>query len=195
MTGAGSACRIKDQGGRGVVRADVELADDPGGVHIRGRKGGSHRWNSVSRAASRHRIRLPGGCAHRPGAVVSWQWRSDVVPRLQPVVPGTVVFDSSSEEGRMFLTWGFTPKVLGYIPKRARSDHAALARNRAVRHRPRHVAASERARSCCVRPSPESRVAWSDSCRCCGSLRRRSHLVFTRWSRLRTSKSAQVARQ
>ena len=71
------------------------------------------------------------------GPVVSWQWRSDVVPRLQPVVPGTVVFDSSSEEGRMLLTWGFTPKVLGYIPNvrgvitawRISQAHAACGTN------------------------------------------------------------------
>ena len=51
------------------------------------------------------------------GQIVCWQWRSDVAPRLQPVMPGTVHFDPSSEEGRTLLAWGFTPKVLGYFPK------------------------------------------------------------------------------
>ena len=47
---------------------------------------------------------------------MSWQWRSDVAPLVQPVMPGTVAFDPRSEEGRMLLAWGFTPKVLGYFP-------------------------------------------------------------------------------
>jgi truncated hemoglobin YjbI len=106
---------IEDQSGRGVVRADVELADDPGAYR-----------SEVEKAAATATIQLrtlPRGteyvypAAARIGRapVVSWQWRSDVIPQLQPV-SGTVVFDPSSEEGRMLLAWGFTPKVLGYIP-------------------------------------------------------------------------------
>ena len=47
---------------------------------------------------------------------MSWQWRTDVQPRLQPVTPGSVLFGSSSEEGEILGTWGFRPQVLGYIP-------------------------------------------------------------------------------
>jgi hypothetical protein len=47
--------------------------------------------------------------------VVSWQWRTDLQPRLQPVTPNTVVFDSSSEEGEIMIKWGFRPQVLGYL--------------------------------------------------------------------------------
>ena len=97
------------------MRADVELADDPG-VYL----------SEVAKAAATGGIQLralPRGTEYVYPAVarigrapvVSWQWRSDVIPQLQPV-SGTVVFDASSEEGRMLLTWGFTPKVLGYIP-------------------------------------------------------------------------------
>jgi hypothetical protein len=107
---------VKDQVGRGVVRADVELADDPttftpevakaaatAGIQLRALpRGTEYIYPSVARIG-----RAP---------VVSWQWRSDVIPQLQRVAGGTVVLDSSSEEGRMLLTWGFTPKVLGYIP-------------------------------------------------------------------------------
>jgi hypothetical protein len=50
------------------------------------------------------------------GPIVQWQWRTDVIPRFQPVKPGTVVFDASSEEGATLIKWGFEPKVLGYIP-------------------------------------------------------------------------------
>src|SRR4030095_682728 len=106
---------IKDQGGRGVVRADVELADDPDGY-----------TPEVAKAAATAGIQfrpLPRGAEYVYPAVarigrapvVSWQWHSDVVPQMQPIAPGTVVLDSSSEEGRMLLSWGFTPKVLGYI--------------------------------------------------------------------------------
>ena len=116
MTREGRRIRIaiKDQAGRGVVRADVDLSDDPGAY-----------LSEVAKAAATAGIQLralPRGteyvypAAARIGRapVVRWQWRSDVIPQLQPV-SGTVVFDASSEEGRMFLTWGFTPKVLGYI--------------------------------------------------------------------------------
>jgi truncated hemoglobin YjbI len=106
---------IKDQAGRGVVRADLELADDPNAY-----------TPAVATAAATAGIQfrsLPQGTEYvYPGVarigrapVVSWQWHSDVVPQLQRVVPGTVAIDSSSEEGRMLVSWGFTPKVLGYI--------------------------------------------------------------------------------
>jgi truncated hemoglobin YjbI len=106
---------ISDQHGRGVVRAGVELTDDPAAY-----------MPAVAKAAATAGIELralPRGTEFIYTAVarierrelVSWQWRSDVPPQLQPVVPGTVVIDPSSEEGRMLLTWGFTPKVLGYI--------------------------------------------------------------------------------
>jgi len=107
---------IRDQAGRGVVRGDVELADDPG-----------RYIPEVAKAAATAGIQfrqLPRGTEYVYPAVarigrapvVRWQWHSDVVPQLQPITPGTVVVDSSSEEGRMLLSWGFTPKVLGYVP-------------------------------------------------------------------------------
>jgi hypothetical protein len=58
----------------------------------------------------------PGVARIGGGPVVNWQWRTDLVPRFQPVKPDTVVFDPSSEEGEMLTKWGFEPKVLGYIP-------------------------------------------------------------------------------
>jgi truncated hemoglobin YjbI len=108
---------IRDQGGRGVVQADLELTKDPAAY-----------WSAVAQAANTAAIRLqplPRGaeCAYPAvarigqGQIVCWQWRSDVAPRLQPVMPGTVHFDPSSEEGRTLVAWGFTPKVLGYFPK------------------------------------------------------------------------------
>ncbi len=58
----------------------------------------------------------PGVARIGMGPVATWQWRTDVVPRFQSVRPDTVVFDPSSEEGRMLIDWGFRPAVLGYIP-------------------------------------------------------------------------------
>jgi hypothetical protein len=58
----------------------------------------------------------PGIARIGQGPLVSWQWRTDLVPRFQPATPDMVVFDPSSEEGEMLIKWGFKPKVLGYIP-------------------------------------------------------------------------------
>jgi Protein of unknown function (DUF3237) len=107
---------ISDQRERPVVKAGVELTDDPASY-----------MPDVAKAAATAGIAfraLPRGTEYvypsvariGRGPVVSWQWRSDVLPRFQPVTPGTMVIDPTSEEGRMLLTWGFTPKVLGYIP-------------------------------------------------------------------------------
>jgi hypothetical protein len=105
---------VKDQSERAVIRAEVELSND------------STYTAAVAKAAASAGIpvrALPSGTEYvypavariGRGPLVSWQWRSDAAPLLQPVVPGTVRLDPSSEEGRMLLTWGFTPKVLGYI--------------------------------------------------------------------------------
>jgi cytochrome P450 len=108
---------IKDQHRRGVVQGNLELIRDP-----------TAYGSAVAEAAKTAGITLqalPRGteCVYPAvarigqGAVVCWQWRSDVAPRLQPVTPGSVLFDRSSEEGRTLLAWGFTPKVLGFFPK------------------------------------------------------------------------------
>ena len=50
------------------------------------------------------------------GPVVNWQWRTDLLSRLQRVEPSTLIIDSRSEEGAILTRWGFEPKLLGYIP-------------------------------------------------------------------------------
>jgi truncated hemoglobin YjbI len=108
---------VKDQDKRGVVQGDLELSGDPATYEP-----------AVAQAATTAGISLqalprgvercyPAVARIGHGPVLCWQWRSDVTARLQPVIPGSVVFDSSSEEGRTLLAWGFTPKVLGYLPK------------------------------------------------------------------------------
>ncbi len=116
-TGRRLLLSIKDQHGRGVVQGDLELTRDP-----------TAYWSTVAQAAKSAGITFqafprateciyPAIARIGQGAVVCWQWRSDVVPRLQPVMPGTLRLDPSSEEGQTLLAWGFTPKVLGFFPK------------------------------------------------------------------------------
>ena len=57
------------------------------------------------------------------GPVVSWQWRSDVVPRLQPVVPGTVVFDPELRGRSDVAHVGLHAESSWLYPERARNDH------------------------------------------------------------------------
>jgi hypothetical protein len=158
---------IKDQNRRGVVQAGMEITKDP-----------AVYWTAVAQAADTAGIRLqalPRGaeCAYPAvarigqGQIVCWQWRSDVAPRLQPVMPGTVHFDPSSEEGRTLLAWGFTPKVLGYFPK-VRGVVTGLA-DQAPRHARDSSVAGQRVDNAGLRPrsrasgeavSAQSRWAW-----------------------------------
>lgn len=107
---------IKDGRGRGVARADVELADDAAAYMPAVAKAAATAGISVRPLPRGAEYAYPAVARIDRGQLVSWQWRSDLVPQLQAVTLGAVAFDSSSEEGRMLLTWGFTPKVLGYIP-------------------------------------------------------------------------------
>ena len=166
---------IKDQSGRGVVQADFGLSKDSAAY-----------WSAVAHAAETAGITLqalPQGaeCAYPAvarigqGQIVCWQWRSDVAPRLQPVTPGTVRFDPSSEEGRTLLAWGFTPKALGYFPKvrgvvtgladQASRDAGASSAGRARAN----VDSLARSRSCGEAVPAQSRWAWD--MRFLGSLR------------------------
>jgi hypothetical protein len=107
---------VKDRAGNPVAKIDFVIADDPKSF-----------LPEVARAAATagmHFQALPPGAEYvypgvariDTGPVVNWQWRTDLLPRLQRVEPNTVVFDSRSEEGDILIRWGFKPKVLGYIP-------------------------------------------------------------------------------
>ena len=108
---------IKDQHRRGVVQGDLELTRDPtayGSVVAQAAKTAGITLQALPRGTE---CVYPAVARIGQGPVVCWQWRSDVAPRLQPVMPGSLLFDRSSEEGRTLLAWGFTPKVLGFFPK------------------------------------------------------------------------------
>lgn len=110
------ALAVRDGAGRGVATINARLADSQAacrpdiaraaataGVVLRDLPAGTERvFPSVARIGN--------------GPIVGWDWRTDVEPRLQPVLPNTVVFDSSSEEGEILNSWGFRPMVLGYLP-------------------------------------------------------------------------------
>ncbi len=124
---------IKDENGRDVVRGNLEIAVDSAAY-----------LPEVAKAAATARIPLrvlphateysyPAVARIGRGPIFSWQWRSDLAPRLKPVMPNAVVFDSSSEEGRILNAWGFTPKVLGYVPN-VRGVVTGLAQDRSRRY-------------------------------------------------------------
>jgi truncated hemoglobin YjbI len=117
MSRAGERLRIavRDNRGCGIINADVAVAPRPefGAVIA-----------DAARAAGADLRELPAGTEYvytsvariDRGPIVTWNWRTDVVPSLHPVAPGSVTIDDASEEGRILRAWGFTPKVLGYIP-------------------------------------------------------------------------------
>ena len=161
---------IKDQHRRGVVQGDLELTGDPtayGSVVAQAAKTAGITLQALPRGTE---CVYPAVARIGQGPVVCWQWRSDVAPRLQPVMPGTLLFDRSSEEGRTLLAWGFTPKVLGFFPKvrgvitgladqtpRYARDSSAACRGMAnAGSRPRSRASGEAV-------SAPSRWAWNTS--------------------------------
>ena len=118
LTRSGSrvSVAVKDGVGRGVAKIDVTLADDASGCRA-----------MIAAAAATARIALhdlPRGTEYvypsvariGSGPVVTWDWRTDLQPLLQPATPGMALFDPSSEEGAILLRWDFRPKVLGYLP-------------------------------------------------------------------------------
>ncbi len=107
---------VKEGAGRQVAEIDFQFGGDPDAC-----------LSDVARAAATAGIPfrgLPPGtecvypCVARigTGPVMEWEWRSDVVPRLQRADTAQIVLGSRSAEGELLTSWGFKPKVLGYIP-------------------------------------------------------------------------------
>jgi hypothetical protein len=107
---------ITDRYGRLMMQGRLILAEDP-----------RTYAPAVSKAASTAGIAynpMPAGTEYVFPAIarigrspcINWQWRTDVLPRYQPLTDDAVVFGTSSEEGVILNRWGFQPKVLGYIP-------------------------------------------------------------------------------
>lgn len=107
---------VREGGGHLVAKINFVVADDPLAYRP-----------AVARAAATAGIpfrELPPGTEYvypsvaRIGdaPIVGWEWRTDVLPRLQPALPNTVRFDASSDEGNLLLKLGFRATALGYLP-------------------------------------------------------------------------------
>ncbi|MEP7343810.1 MAG: hypothetical protein ABI877_01025 [Gemmatimonadaceae bacterium] len=115
-TGRQVAFSVKDGVGNVVAKISVVLAEDPMAYRAEVAKAAATAGIRLSDLPSGTEYVYPSVARIGNGPVQSWQWRTDVLPRLQPVTPTTAVFGSSSEEGAMLINWGFQPKVLGYLP-------------------------------------------------------------------------------
>jgi hypothetical protein len=118
LTHAGKrlAFSVKDNDRHVVAKIDFLPADDPMAFLPEVAQAAATAGIPFSALPPGTEYVYPGVARIGKGPVVSWQWRSDLIPRFQPVKPNMVVFDPSSEEGEMLIDWGFRPKVLGYIP-------------------------------------------------------------------------------
>ena len=106
---------VEDGAGNSVAKVDFVIADDPAPASPRWRRQQRPRECRLARFLLEPNTSTPVG-THRRGPIVNWQWRTDVLPRLQHVESNTVTFDSRSEEGEILIRWGFKPQLLGYIP-------------------------------------------------------------------------------
>jgi hypothetical protein len=107
---------IKDGSGRAVARIRFVPAEDSSAYLPELAKAAVTAGIPLRELPCGTEYVYPGVARIANGPIVRWQWRTDVIPRFQPVKPDTVVFDASSEEGSTLIKWGFEPKVLGYIP-------------------------------------------------------------------------------
>ena len=107
---------VKDHAGQGVAKINFVPADDPMAYLPEVAKAAATAGIPFRELPPGTEYIYPGVARIGKGPVLNWQWRTDLVPRLQAMKPNTVVFDSSSEEGNLLIKWGFRPNVLGYIP-------------------------------------------------------------------------------
>jgi hypothetical protein len=118
LTHAGGELRfsIKDNDRHVVAKINFVPTDDPRAFLPEVAKAAATAGIPFSALPPGTEYVYPGVARIGKGPVVNWEWRTDLIPRFQPVKPNTAVFDPSSEEGEMLIKWGFKPKVLGYIP-------------------------------------------------------------------------------
>lgn len=115
-TGEQLSFSVKDGDRRSVATVKFVPAVDPGAFLPELMQAAATAGTALRSLPPGTEYVYPGLARIGSGPIVSWQWRTDVVPRLQPAQPGTVAFDPASEEGRMLIDWGFRPTALGYIP-------------------------------------------------------------------------------
>jgi hypothetical protein len=107
---------IKDNDRHVVAKINLEPTDDPAAYLPEVAKAAATAGIAFRELPPGTEYVYPGVARIGKGPVVNWQWRTDLVPRFQPVKPNAVVFDPSSKEGETLIKWGFKPRVLAYIP-------------------------------------------------------------------------------
>jgi hypothetical protein len=110
------AFSVQDGSRRAVAKVHLVPAEDPTAIVPELAKAAATAGIAFRELPPGTEYVYPGVARIGDGPVVTWQWRTDVAPRLQPVQADTAVFDRSSEEGAMLIDWRFKPRVLGYIP-------------------------------------------------------------------------------
>lgn len=101
---------------RSMLRGSLRLAEDGQAYLPALAKAASTAGIALDRMPSGTEYVFPAAARIGRGPLLGWQWRTDVVPRYQPLTGREVSFDAATEEGAMLIRWGFEPKVLGYIP-------------------------------------------------------------------------------
>ncbi len=115
-TGRQLAFSVRDGVGHGVADINVSLTDDRTACRADIATAAATAGVSLGEYPPGAEYVYPSVSRIGTGPIVQWQWRTDLQPRLQPALPSTAVFHSSSEEGATLIHWGFRPKVLGYLP-------------------------------------------------------------------------------
>ncbi|MDW6025074.1 hypothetical protein SAZ10_25275 [Mesorhizobium sp. BAC0120] len=107
---------VQDGAGNAVAKVDFVIADDPGACLSEVARAGATAGIPFRTFPAGTEYVYPGVARIGTAPIVTWQWRTDVLPRLQHLEPNAVTFDSRSEEGGILIRWGFKPQLLGYIP-------------------------------------------------------------------------------
>lgn len=107
---------VADGTGNLVAKIDVTLTDDRAALRPKLVQAAATAGIPLADLPAGTEYVFPSVARIGTGPIVPWDWRTDLQPRLQGVVPNTIRFDSRSEDGAMLVSWGFQPKVLGFIP-------------------------------------------------------------------------------
>jgi hypothetical protein len=107
---------VRDGFGHTVARIEATLTSDPDACGSAIAQAAHTAGLALPRLARGTERIYPGAARIGQAPVVCWDWRTDVMPRLQPAAAATLVVDASSEEGSLLAAWHFVPKILGHLP-------------------------------------------------------------------------------
>jgi hypothetical protein len=107
---------IRDGAQRAVARIRFTPTDDPSAWRPALARAAALAGIAVGELPAGIEYVYPGAARIGEGPVVTWDWRTDVIPRFQPARADTLALDAGSELGATLIRWGFEPHVLGWIP-------------------------------------------------------------------------------